>query len=63
MAAITREQKIREHYAEAGFSAEQALALADGAIVGTSLKVDGAIQNPVDPARVRRLARRIKVLL
>ena len=31
MAAITREQKIREHYAEAGFSAEQALALADGA--------------------------------
>ena len=32
------------------------LALADGAIVGTSLKVDGDIRNPVDPARVRRLA-------
>ncbi|MCE2463539.1 MAG: BtpA/SgcQ family protein [Dehalococcoidia bacterium] len=43
-------------------NAEAFLALADGAIVGTSLKVDGAIQNPVDPARVKRLARRIKVL-
>ena len=31
MAAITREQEIREHYAEAGFSDEQALAPADGA--------------------------------
>ena len=31
MAAITREQKIREHYSEAGFNDEQSLALADGA--------------------------------
>ena len=29
---------------------------ADGAIVGTSLKVDGLVSNPVDPARVARLA-------
>ena len=29
---------------------------ADGAIVGTSLKIDGIVSNPVDPARVERLA-------
>ena len=29
---------------------------ADGAIVGTSLKREGHVANPVDPARVRRLA-------
>ena len=29
---------------------------ADGAIVGTSLKRDGIVSNPVDPARVERLA-------
>ncbi|MCC6704671.1 MAG: BtpA/SgcQ family protein [Thermomicrobiales bacterium] len=41
-----------------GFRAENALDLlryADGAIVGTSLKVDGITWNPVDPARVRAL--------
>ena len=37
-------------------NAEAFLALADGVIVGTSLKVDGDIRNPIDPARVRRLA-------
>jgi uncharacterized protein len=31
------------------------LAVADGVIVGTSLKVDGITWNPVDPARARRL--------
>jgi membrane complex biogenesis BtpA family protein len=30
-------------------------AVADGAIVGTSLKVDGVTWNPVDPARAERL--------
>ena len=30
------------------------LAVADGVIVGTSLKVDGITWNPVDPARARR---------
>ncbi len=30
------------------------LRYADGAIVGSSLKVDGVAENPVDPARVRR---------
>jgi predicted TIM-barrel enzyme len=29
---------------------------ADSAIVGTSLEVDGIVSNPVDPARVERLA-------
>ena len=43
-------------------NARSLLALADGAIVGTSLKVDGVIDNPVDPARVRRLCQRIKAL-
>jgi predicted TIM-barrel enzyme len=31
------------------------LEVADGVIVGTSLKVDGNLWNPVDPARARRL--------
>ena len=31
------------------------LSIADGAIVGTSLKHDGDVDAPVDPARVRRL--------
>jgi hypothetical protein len=31
------------------------LAVADGAIVGTALKVEGETTNPVDPGRVRRL--------
>jgi hypothetical protein len=31
------------------------LELADGAIVGTSAKVDGIVTNPVDPDRVRAL--------
>jgi uncharacterized protein len=30
------------------------LAVADGVIVGTSLKADGITWNPVDPARARR---------
>ena len=41
-----------------GFNAENAaelLAYADGAIVGSSLKVDGITWNPVEEARVRRL--------
>ena len=36
------------------------LALADGAIVGTSLKMDGVIENPVDPRRVARLSKVFK---
>ena len=41
-----------------GFRAENAaelLRFADGAVVGSSLKVDGITWNPVDPARVREL--------
>jgi len=36
------------------------MSVADGAIVGTSLKLGGLIHNRVDPARVQRLARLIK---
>jgi len=36
-------------------SAWEILALADGAIVGTSIKVDGRVDRPVDRERVRRL--------
>ncbi len=39
-------------------SIEALLAVADGAIIGTSLKRDGLVENPVDPERVRRLVRR-----
>jgi predicted TIM-barrel enzyme len=35
-------------------SLAEILAIADGVIVGTSLKVDGITWNPVDPARARR---------
>ena len=41
-----------------GFRTSQAAALlrhADGAVVGSSLKVDGVTWNPVDPGRVREL--------
>jgi len=41
-----------------GFRAEAAAELlrhADGAVVGSSLKIDGVTWNPVDPARVRGL--------
>jgi hypothetical protein len=37
--------------------------LADGAIVGTWLKRDGRVANPVDPERVRALAYVLKPLL
>ena len=39
------------------------LAAADGAIVGTSLKRDGLISNPIDPERVRRMADMIRSLV
>lgn len=38
---------------------EQVLAVADGAIVGTSLKVDGDTWKPVDPERVVEMMRRV----
>ena len=37
-------------------NAARILEHADGAIVGTSLKREGIVANPVDPGRVRRLA-------
>ena len=39
---------------------EDVLAVADGAIVGTSLKVDGYTWNPVDPERVLDMMRRVR---
>ena len=39
---------------------EDVLAVADGAIVGTSLKVDGHTWNPVDPDRVADMMRRVR---
>ena len=41
---------------------EAFLGIADGVIVGTSLKIDAAVHNPVDPDRVARMARRIRAL-
>jgi hypothetical protein len=38
-------------------NARDFLPLADGFIVGTSLKIGGQVANPVDPKRVAALAR------
>lgn len=38
------------------------LAVADGVVIGTHLKVDGDTWNPVDPARVRRFMDRVNSL-
>ncbi|MEM9290389.1 MAG: BtpA/SgcQ family protein [Acidobacteriota bacterium] len=43
-------------------NAPEMLAAADGAIVGSSLKVDGELLAPVDPLRVRRLVDLVKEL-
>ena len=41
-------------------NARQILAIADGLIVGTSLKVGGSTWNPVDPDRARQLAEMVR---
>jgi membrane complex biogenesis BtpA family protein len=41
-------------------NAAELLEFADGAVVGSSLKVDGITWNPVDEARVRELMERVK---
>jgi len=38
------------------------LSIVDGAIVGSSLKVDGVTWNPVDPKRVEALMARVEEL-
>ena len=38
---------------------EASLDVADGVIVGTSLKVDASIAKPLDPERVRRMVDRL----
>jgi uncharacterized protein len=47
-----------------GLSEENASAFgeADGAIVGTSIKAEGRVDGPVDPARVERVVRSFKTL-
>jgi hypothetical protein len=40
-------------------NAQELLAVADGAIVGSSIKVDGKIHNRVDEARARRLVEKL----
>ena len=41
-------------------NARRLLAQADGAIIGTSLKRDGVVANPIDPDRVNRMAEVIR---
>jgi uncharacterized protein len=41
-------------------NAEQTLTLADGVIVGTSLKVDGSTWNAVDPSRAARMVKIVR---
>lgn len=36
------------------------LPMVDGVLVGTSLKVDGKVENPVDPARVKQVVERVR---
>jgi predicted TIM-barrel enzyme len=43
-------------------NADQLLEHANGAIVGTSLKRDGIVSNPLDPERVRRMAQAIHAM-
>ena len=43
-------------------NAAKLLDQADGAIIGTNLKRDGIITNPIDPERVRRMAQIIQGL-
>lgn len=38
------------------------LRVADGVIVGSALKVDGVVTNPVDPARVQRLVQHVRMI-
>ena len=41
---------------------ERQLAVADGAVVGTTFKIDGRFANLVDPARVRAFMQKVKML-
>ena len=41
---------------------ERQLAVADGAVVGTTFKVDGRFANLVDPARVRAFMAKVRSL-
>ncbi len=43
-------------------NAGELLAYADGAIIGTSLKRDGLVSNPIDPERVERMAEVIRAM-
>ena len=60
-----REAATRPILMGSGTTAENVadfLRYADGAIVGSSLKVDGVMENPVDGERVRRYVDAVKAL-
>ena len=41
---------------------ERQLSVSDGAVVGSTFKVDGKFENPVDPARVKAFMDKVKLL-
>lgn len=43
-------------------NARELLAQADGAIIGTSLKRDGVVSNPIDPERVKRMSELLQAM-
>ena len=53
-------QRMAFHLLEKDRNAAGLLAFADGAIVGSSLKVDGVTWNPVDKARVEALMTEVR---
>ncbi|MDD4337373.1 MAG: BtpA/SgcQ family protein, partial [Firmicutes bacterium] len=43
-------------------TAPELLGIADGAIVGSTLKVEGDAKNPVDPERVRKMMKTVETI-
>ena len=41
---------------------ERQFAVSDGAVVGSTFKIDGAFENPVDPARVKAFMDKVKTI-
>ena len=54
------DEVTRHHFAPADGEAPVSRPVADGAIVGTSLKVGGRTEQPVDAARAAELAAAVK---
>ena len=60
MTSLADLQTEREALRAAQAKAEFEGALADGVIMGTSIKVDGNTFNPVDPARAKQFIARAR---